>query len=556
MKKTNYGLCVYSTVFFISLIILSGCNAGQKNNSVSHLPAPNTDFYQDITIEAGLNFTHSIGDLELDNIIESVGGGSAFLDFDQDGYLDVFVCNGRWVEGFSKGEKSKTPEGNRLFRNRQDGTFEDVTRKAGIEGNGYGMGVSVGDYNNDGYPDIFISNYGPNELFRNNGNGTFTDVTKKAGVSGGMECTAGSAWFDYDNDSYLDLYVGNYLFYDPEYKYFYAPDGFPGPMAYDAQKDILYHNNGDGTFEDVTGKMGITDLDGRAMGVGVADLDEDGFVDVYVANDHTLNYFWHNEKGQHFIDKGVMSGIAFSQGGEAAVSMSIDFADYTGDGLLDMFVSDDTYCSLYQNRGNGLYSDEGITSGISMAAAQFVGWSSSFLDYDNDGDADITKTNGALKHLYGQESQIFENDGKGKFIDVSLKLGNYFSEEYVGRGSCTGDYDNDGDLDLFVTNLNDRCILLRNNKGNLKNWIILDLEGTKSNRDAVGARVNLISGGKQQIAQKRSTTGYLSQGDHRLHFGLGKNENIERIEIMWPSGKSQVMENIKANQILTVTEPK
>lgn len=536
-------------------MLLYSCNTGPADKVASTLPPPNDDFFQDITKEAGVNFIHTIGDTELDNIIESVGGGSAFLDYDQDGFIDVFVCNGRWVEGFSKGQKSQTPQGNRLYRNRHDGTFEDVTKKAGVEGNGYAMGVSIGDYNNDGYPDLFVSNYGPNELFRNNGNGTFTDVTKKAGVAGGNECTAGAAWFDYDNDSFLDLYVGNYLYYDPNYKYFYAPDGFPGPMAYDSEKDVLYHNKGDGTFEDVTEKMGITDLDGRAMGVGVADLDEDGYEDVYVANDHTLNYLWHNDNGTHFTNKGVMSGTAFSQGGEAAVSMSVDFADYSGDGLLDMFVSDDTYCSLYQNRGNGLFSDEGISSGISMAAAQFVGWSSSFFDYDNDGDIDITKTNGALKHLYGQESQIFENDGKGKFSDVSLKLGKYFSQEYVGRGSCTGDIDNDGDLDLFVTNLNDRCVLLRNNKGNQNNWFEMNLIGTVSNRDAVGARVRLTSGGKLQITQKRSTTGYLSQGDPRLHFGLGKNDNIERIEITWPSGKKQVLENVKANQILTVTEP-
>ncbi len=551
MTKTLNNL---NQIVFLFLVLLSGCGS-QIEKQHTELPPPNDDFFQDLSYETGLDFMHTIGDMDLDNIIESVGGGVAFIDYDQDGFLDVFLCNGRWVDGFSKGEKPRTPSGNRLYHNLQDGTFEDVSKKAGVEGRGYGMGVSVGDYNNDGFPDLFISNYGPNELFRNNGNGTFSDVSEKAGIRGGIECTAGAAWFDFDNDSYLDLYVGNYLFYDPNYKYYYAPDGFPGPMAYDAQRDVLYRNNGDGTFEDVTEEMGITDQDGRAMGVGVADIDEDGFVDVYVANDHTLNYLWNNNKGKGFTNKGVMSGTAFSQGGEAAVSMSVDFADYSGDGLLDMFVSDDTYCSLYQNRGNGLFSDEGVTSGISMAAAQFVGWSSSFFDFDNDSDVDITKTNGALKHLYGQESQIFENDGKGKFTDISLKLGDYFSSEYVGRGSCVGDYDNDGDLDLVVTNLNDHCIFLRNNKGNQNNWVLLDLIGTVSNRDAIGAMIRLTSGGKLQIAQQKSTTGYLSQGDHRLHFGLGKNENIEKIEISWPSGKKQVLENVKANQILKLTEP-
>jgi hypothetical protein len=349
--------------------------------------------------------------------------------------------------------------------------------------------------------------------------------------------------------------VGNYLEFDPDYKYYYAPDGFPGPMAYDAQKDVLYHNNGDGTFKDVTEKMGITDIDGRAMGVGAADYDDDGFVDVFVANDHTLNYMWHNEGGKRFTDRGTMSGTAFSQAGEATVSMSVDFADFNDDGLLDLFVSDDTYCSLYENLGNGIFTDKGIASNISMAAAQFVGWSSSFIDYDNDSDVDIFKTNGALKHLYGHEDQIFQNEGGGKFRDISLELGKYFHEEHVGRGACLGDYDNDGDLDIFIVNLNARSVFLRNNKGNLNNWLMLKLTGTSSNRDGVGARVKVTAGGKTQTAQKKSTTGYLSQNDHRMHFGLAKNEKVDRIEIKWPSGKLQVLENIKSNQIVDITEP-
>jgi hypothetical protein len=326
-------------------------------------------------------------------------------------------------------------------------------------------------------------------------------------------------------------------------------------MAYDAQKDVLYHNNGDGTFEDVTDKMGIEDIDGRAMGVGAADYDDDGYVDIYVANDHTLNYLWHNEGGKRFTDRGTMSGTGFSQAGEATVSMSVDFADFNGDGLLDLFVSDDSYCSLYQNAGNGIFTDKGIASNISMAAAQFVGWSSSFVDYDNDGDVDIFKTNGALKHLYGQEDQMFENDGTGKFRDVSLELGSYFGKELVGRGACLADYDNDGDLDIFIVNLNSRAMFLRNNKGNRNNWLLLKLTGTTSNRDGIGARIKLTAGGISQTTQKKSTTGYLSQNDPRVHFGVGRNENVQTIEIIWPSGKRQRLENIRANQIIEVKEP-
>jgi hypothetical protein len=551
----------FCTLIFIFLLFIPGCRqggnpaSGPGKKSEATIPAATDDFYQEIGQQIGLDFVHSIGDDDLTNIIQSDGGGAAFLDFDQDGWIDIYVCSGTWVEGISKTEKPAIPPGNHLYRNKGDGTFEDVTKKAGVGGPWYSMGAVAGDFNNDGYPDLFISNYGPNVLLRNNRNGTFTDVTKRANVAGGDECSVGAVWVDYDNDSFLDLYVGNYLEFDPDYKYYYAPDGFPGPMAYDAQKDILYHNNGDGTFEDVTKKMGITDIDGRAMGVGAADYDEDGFIDIFVANDHTLNYLWHNEGGKGFVDRGIMSGTAFSQGGEATVSMSVDFADYNNDGLLDLFVSDDTYCSLYENLGNGIFSDRGVSSNISMQAAQFVGWSSSFLDYDNDGDQDIFKANGALKHLYGQEDQLFQNEGNGTFRDISLELGSYFSEEHVGRGACIGDYDNDGDLDIFILNLNSRAVFLRNNKGNQNNWLMLDLKGTTSNREGIGARIRITSGGKTQIAQKKTTTGYLSQNDPRIHFGLGKNETVEKVEIKWPSGKVQTLENIKANQILVVKEP-
>ncbi len=539
-------------------ILVSGCRSGNSPASDSgkiSAPAANNDYFQEISRETGLDFTHSIGDDDLTNIIYSTGGGALFFDYDRDGWIDIYACSGTWLEGVSKMEKPSVLPGNRLYRNKGNGTFEDVTKKAGVGGPWYSMGAVAGDFNNDGYPDLFISNYGPNVLLKNNGNGTFSDVTKKAGVAGGAECSVGAVWFDYDNDSYPDLYVGNYLAFDPEYKYYYAPDGFPGPMAYDAQKDVLYHNNGDGTFEDVTEKMGIRDTDGRAMGVGAADYDEDGFVDVYVANDHTLNYLWHNDGGKGFTDRGTMSGTAFSQAGEATVSMSVDFADFNEDGLLDLFVSDDTYCSLYENVGNGIFTDKGIPSNISTSAAQFVGWSSSFMDYDNNGLIDIFKTNGALKHLYGQEDQMFQNEGGGKFKDISLELGKYFSQEFVGRGACAGDYDNDGDMDIFVVNLNSHCVFLRNNKGNQNNWIILNLTGTTSNRDGIGARIKLTSGGKTQIAQRKTTTGYLSQNDPRIHFGLAKNQIVDLVEITWPSGKVQTLENVTPNQILEVKEP-
>jgi hypothetical protein len=556
MQKTRYYF-----IILLVLLCLSGCKSRNKsaakseNQSESQVPAANDYYFQEIAQEIGLDFVHSIGEEELKNIIQSDGGGAAFLDYDQDGFLDIYACSGTWIENFIKTEKPDDMPGNHLYRNLGNGTFEDVTKKAGVGGPWYSMGVSTADINNDGYPDIYLSNYGPNVLLRNNGNGSFSDITSRANVAGENECSIGATWLDYDNDGFLDVYVGNFLEFDPDYKYYYAPDGFPGPLAYDSQKDILFHNKGDGTFEDVTDKMGIVDIDGRAMGVGSADYDDDGWVDIYVANDHTLNYLWHNEAGKKFVDRGTMSGTAFSQAGEATVSMSVDYADFNDDGLIDMFVSDDTYCSLYENLGNGIFADRGVSSNISMAAAQFVGWSSSFIDYDNDGDVDIFKTNGALKHLYGQEDQLFQNEGDGKFRDISLELGDYFNRELVGRGACIGDYDNDGDLDIFIVNLNDHCSFLRNNKGNLNNWILIKLTGTSSNRDGIGARIKITYEGKTQIAQKKSTTGYLSHNDPRIHFGLGKAEKIERIDIIWPSGKTQTLENIDINQVLDVKEP-
>jgi enediyne biosynthesis protein E4 len=560
---TKTGRCTLILRDFVCLILVSilllsasGCKSGSDHSSRKETKAPpaDTNFFQEISGQIGLDFVHSIGGPELNNIIESSCGGAAFLDYNQDGFIDIYVTSGTWLKGFTKSPEPDVLPHNHLYKNLGNGTFEDVTEKAHVGGPWYSMGVSAGDYNNDGYPDLYISNYGENVLLKNNGNGTFTDVTKKAGVSGGDMCSVGAVWIDYDNDSYLDLYVGNYLKFDPNYKYFYAPDGFPPPMAYESEPDVLYHNNGDGTFTDVTKAMGIVDKDGRSMGVGAADVDGDGFVDIYVANDHTLNYLWHNEGGKHFTDIGTKSGTAFSQGGEATVSMSIDFADYNGDGLLDLFVSDDTYCSLYENVGNGVFTDKAMSAGISSKAAQFVGWSSSFMDYDNDGNVDIYKTNGALKHLYGQESQLFRNEGNGQFDEISLKLGPYFGKAYVGRGSCIGDYDNDGDLDVFIVNLNDHCRFLRNNKGNQNNWITLNLIGTKSNRDGIGATIKVTAGGKTQTTQKKSTVGYLSQNDPRIHFGLGKNTTIDKIEVKWPSGTIQELTQVKANQILNIKE--
>ncbi|NOY36385.1 MAG: CRTAC1 family protein [Chlorobi bacterium] len=548
-------------IILVPILILGACQPKNKTTTSTEkakesvLPPPNGDYFQDITKYSGIDFIRTIGDEHLSNLVESDGGGAAFLDYDQDGYLDIYVSNGNYNKTLSRNQEhpAKKDSENHLFRNIHNGTFQDVTQKAKVGDRGYGMGVTVGDFDNNGYPDIYVSNYGPNVLYKNNGNGTYTDVTKRAGVAGN-DCSVGAVWLDYDNDGYLDLYVGNYIKFDPKYNYYYAPDGFPGPMAYDGTPDILYHNRGDGTFEDVTKAMHVYNKDGRAMGVGAADYDNDGYVDIFVSNDHMINYLYHNNQGKIFDERGTASGVGFNQVGEATISMSVDFADYNNDGLMDLFVSDNAYCSLHRNEGNGVFSEMSYKAGIAVACGQFVGWASSFLDYDNDGDLDLFKVNGELKHLYGQEDQLFENEGNGKFIDVSTQRGAYFEDEHVGRGACFGDYDNDGDIDAYIVNLEEPGVLLRNNKGNQNNWITLSLIGETSNRDGVGARISINSEGKKQYAQKKSSSGYLSTNDPRVHFGLGKNNIVDTIEVIWPSGIVQKLENIKANQVLTIKE--
>lgn len=291
------------------------------------------------------------------------------------------------------------------------------------------------------------------------------------------------------------------------------------------------------------------------MGVSAADYDDDGYVDIYVANDAMENYLFHNEGGQRFNELALPAGVAYNHAGDATSSMAVDFADYDGDGLMDLFVSDMSYSALYRNEGNGLFRDVTYQAGIAVASGQYVGWASAFIDYDNDGDVDIFKVNGDLQHLFGQEDQLFENLEGRRFRDVSVERGSYFREELVGRGAAFGDYDNDGDIDVFIVNLNDRGVLLRNEGGNKNNWLLIRLVGRSSNRDGVGARLRVVSGDMVQVAQKKNSTGYLSQNDPRLHFGLGENEIVDRIEIVWPSGKVQVLENVRAGQILTISEP-
>jgi hypothetical protein len=469
--------------------------------------------------------------------------------------MDLYIANGSYSDSFSEVEKPRELPKNRLYRNVGNGQFRDVTDEAGVGDTGFSSGVSVADYNNDEYPDIYICNYGPNRFYHNNGDGTFREVAGELGIRGDDDkFTIAAVWLDYDLDGRLDLYVANYLDYDPAYNLFYSPDGYPGPLNFDGQPDRFYRNLGNDQFEDLTEELGLYREDGRAMGVGTTDYNHDGYPDIYVANDMMTNYLFRNDAGNGFTDVGMPSHSAFNQTGEATSSMSVAFGDYDTNGFIDMFVADENYGALYTNIDGERFVDLSYQSGIAIPSGQYSGWGSSFIDYNNDMDLDIFKINGEIQHLHGQEDQVFEYRQNREFEDVSLSLGAYFHEENVGRGAAFGDIDNDGDIDVFISNLGDTFTLLRNDKGNLNNWILIDLIGTESNRDAVGTKVKITAGEVSRVIEKTSAGGYLSQNDPRIHFGLADYSVIETIEVQWPSGIRQTLENVEANQILTIRE--
>lgn len=558
-KIASFSKSVCTVIIFTlpAIVLISGCTEEESDGSSESItvtmPEEGIHNFVDVTQASGIGFVHNIGDDHLSNVIESVGSGCAFLDFNQNGHLDLYIANGSFHEHISSGEHPSTLPGNALYENLGNGRFRNITDRAEAGDTGYSMGIAVGDFNNNGYPDIYVANYGPNVLYQNNGDGTFTDVALQAGVAGNKS-SASAVWLDYNKNGLLDLYVVNYVEFNPELNLVYAPDGYPGPLNFMGQPDVLYRNNGDGTFTDVTEEMQVYNRAGRGMGVGSLDFNEDGYPDIFVANDAMANYFYTNNEGTGFTDTAIRSGLAFNRGGEATASMAASFADYNGNGLIDLFVTDDSYNSLYQNQGRGLFRDVSFPAGIAVASGQHVGWATAFIDYKNNMMKDIYVVNGELKHLHGQEDHLFENTGDGNFREISGEQGPYFSQAMVGRGGCFGDYDNDGDIDVFIVNLHQEAVLLRNDIGNQNNWILINLVGTESNRDGIGATVKVTAGEVTQTSQKSGGGQYLSSNDPRLHFGLADYEIIDRIDISWPSGIEQSIENIEVNQIITIEE--
>ena len=533
--------------------------------------------FLDVARESGLNAKTIFGGEHKNKyLLETTGCGVAFYDYDNDGWLDIFLVNGARLEGFPAGQEPT----NHLFKNNRDGTFADVTARAGLLHSGWGQGVCVGDYDNDGFDDLFMTYFGKNVLYHNNGNGTFTDVSEKAGVAGtGKRWNTGCAFVDYDRDGHLDLFVANYI--DLDLRTAPVPESGPclykgvmvacGPPGLNGGKNILYHNNGDGTFTDVSEKSGILKANGTfGLGVLTADLDNDGWADIYVANDSTASALYQNKKNGTFTDIAIEAGCALSPDGKPQAGMGISAADYDLDGNLDLvktnFAGDTP--SLYHNLGGANFEDTTFQGGLGKHT-QYLGWGCCFFDMDNDGWSDILICNGhvypEVEQLkteagYPQRKLLYKNLRNGRFDDVSYDAGPGISVPVAARGCAFGDFDNDGDLDVVVNTVNDFPQLLRCDSRIGNNWIKIKTIGTKSNRSGIGARIKCIThlpsekSLHPQIDEVRSGGGYFSQNDLRVHFGIGKADKVELLEIRWPSGAVDTIRDIKPNQVIFVKE--
>ena len=523
--------------------------------------------FVDVAEEVGIVAQNVSGDSEQTYLVDSMMGGSAFFDYDQDGDLDLYILNGSKVVGFPDQEHPR----NTFYRNER-GKFVDATDEANLGDAGWGMGCAVGDYDNDGDLDIYITNYGRNVLYDNRGDGTFADVTEYAQV-GDERFSTGCAFLDYDGDGYLDLYVANYV----DFKHFlqttpnrsYMWKGLRvhfGPRGMKGSGDSLYRNQGDGTFADVTVEARVVDQD-KLYGMGVigGDYDRDGDVDIYVANDTGPNFLYQNQGDGTFADVGWMIGAAYGESGEAQGCMGIAYGDYDNDLYQDILVTNfwEQTNTLYHNDHGAFFSDLSFDAGVGKESFQFLAWGTEFFDYDNDGDRDIFVANGHLfpqldranlGTSYAQTNQLFENLGDGTFVEVSQLSGEGLGIKKVSRGASFGDYDDDGDLDIFVLNINDRPTLLHNDGGNENNWLMVKTIGTESNRDGIGARIEVRCGEVAQSAEIRSGASYLSHNDLRAHFGLGQTESIDSLVVRWPSGLEERFENLAANRLVVLQE--
>ena len=519
--------------------------------------------FTNVTAAAGIKFVHYTGSNGVAIIREVFGPGLCVADFDGDGYPDIYFVNGRDLYGRG------IPARNALYHNNGDGTFTDVTDHAGIPGTGYGLGCVWGDYDNDGFPDLYVTQYGHNVLYHNQGDGTFKDVTDKAGVAAGDIFHGGATFFDYDRDGRLDLYVGGYVDLGPgtpRYCDFVDVRTNCPPSVYKGTPNVLYHNNGDGTFTDVTSKSEIYQPAGKNLSVEAMDYDNDGWPDLFVANDGLNAYLYHNERNGTFTEIGLLAGMALTGRGRTMAAMCMSLGDYDNDGWLDLYISDFQKATdhLWHNDGKGAFEEVSEAAGIMVPTLNVLSFGGGFFDYDNDGWLDIFIANGhvypEVEHSsqpanYKQINTLFHNEGNGHFVETTRQSGNGFETPYVARGVAFADFDNDGFVDVVVGNNGDSPLLLHNG-GNGSHFLNFKLVGTKSNRDAMGARLHVVAGPLSQIREVAGGGSYLSQSDLRAHFGLGKVLKADIVEVKWPSGAQQVFRNVEADKFYLIEEGK
>lgn len=556
MRGTNEQQCIAAS---LALVLAGGFVA-----SLGQPQAPSVEFV-DITHSVGIGWEHVNGATPEKYLIETMGGGGAFLDFNRDGLLDIFLVD----SGCHPFSLDCEPAGHALFQQNEDGSFREVTKAVGLADGVYGMGVAVGDYNNDGYPDIYVTNFGPNQLFRNNGDGTFTDATAESGT-GDPGWGTSAAFFDYNRDGWLDLYVGNYLDWtyekniwcgrrQPGYRSYCHPDFFPGVAS------RLYRNEGDGTFTDVTEAAGVGLTDGKALGVVAFDYNRDGWPDLYVANDAVRNFLFRNNGDGTFEEVGLLSGVAYGFSGKPESGMGTDAADYNRDGWPDLFVTNIDYepNNLLRNNGDGTFMDVTVPAGLTSVALLYSGFGTRFLDFDNNGTLDLIVLNGHVMeniHLYRarvtfrERPFLFENRG-GRFVEVGEKHGSVFTRLLAGRALASGDIDNDGDIDLLWVNNGQPPLLLRNDGGNRNAWVGFELVGSRSNRDAVGAVVTVKTANAIQVREIVGGASYCAGHDLRLLFGLGKAETVEEVVVRWPSGASSRFSDLRVRRYHRIEEP-
>jgi hypothetical protein len=555
---TRLNIRIHRLIATLATIGMAAFCSSPRSDEPANWPV-----FTDITESAGIKFKHSLGDFEMSNIVEATGPGSCVFDYDNDGFMDIYFVNGRWHPDINdnRGRSLKGKLKNALYHNNGDGTFTDVTDKAGVAGyeDSYGMAASAADYDNDGDLDLFVCNYGRCILYRNNGDGTFTDVTEKAGLtSPGWSLAA--PWLDYNGDGRLDVFVVHYLEYDKgafqRTGAYYKADNFPGPLSYPGLPDHLYRNNGDGTFTDVTKEAGLWEPTGRGMGAVACDIDCDGDMDIYVTNDAMSNNLWINDGTGHFTDMAAQTGTAFGEGGQGVSSMGPFVADLDRNGLLDLLIPDMGYSCLLLQINKGVFVDVTTQSGVAVLCGQYTGWGGLMNDYDNDGYVDLFIANGDPHHLYVEEAVIARWNGKDRFIDMARKSGSFFDSKHVGRGAAFADFDNDGDIDILVNALNEPPHLLRNDGGNRLNWLKVVPLRADTGAIAIGATVTVRANGMTMIQPVIGVNGYLTCSDPRPNFGLGKAAKAELVEVAWPDRRTTVLKDVQANQILKLTQGK